>query len=306
MGKRLLYASFSLAILCIPSHLWAQFTEAHNYDNTPVGLNQIELAYGYARSDASIDTSLIVEGARFSLNQGTVSYLRTFGVLQHLAWVEASVPVAGLGGSINGTNIHGSATGAGDSSYTVSALLKGGPALNVAQFADYKPTTIIGMSLTISAPTGQYDPNRLLNLGSDRWSFKPEIALSQPFGREQKWQCDLYAKTYFFTDNTSYRGTQILRQDPLPAFEGHLSYSFLNNLWASVDGFYSFRGDTQVNGVSQDSTQKNFILGSEVSMSVTAQHTLAVQFGKALVHENGPAYTGFVVKYSYTWGKGYR
>jgi hypothetical protein len=306
MGKRQLFVYLILAIVCVPSHLCAQFAEAHNYDNTPVGLNQIELAYGYARSNASIDTSLIVAGAKFDLNQGTISYQRTFGVLHHLAWVEASIPLAGLGGSIGGTSIHNSTTGAGDFSYTVSALLKGGPALSVAEFADYKPTTIVGMSLTVSAPTGQYDPNKVLNLGSDRWSFKPELAFSHPFGPEKKWQCDLYAQAYFFTDNTSYHGTQILRQDPLPAFEGHISYSFLNNMWASLDSLYSFRGDTQVNGVSQESTQRNFVLGSELNLSITTQHAVVLQFGKALVHQNGPAYTGFAVKYSYTWGRGYK
>jgi hypothetical protein len=122
--------------------------------------------------------------------------------------VEASVPLAGLGGSVSGTIVHGSTTGVGDSSYTLATLLKGGPALSVEQCAGYKPTTTVGISLTISAPTGQYNPNKLLNLGSDRWSFKPEIALSHPFGPEQKWQLDAYANAYFFTDNTSYHGLE--------------------------------------------------------------------------------------------------
>ena len=66
----------------------------------------------------------------------------------------------GLDGSVSGTNISGSITGLGDSSYTVAALLKGGPALSVAQFESYKPTTIVGASLTITAPTGLYNPNK--------------------------------------------------------------------------------------------------------------------------------------------------
>jgi hypothetical protein len=218
--------------------------------------------------------------------------------------VEASVPLAGLGGSISGTNVHGSATGAGDSSYTMSMLLIGGPARSVAQFEDYKPTTTVGVSLGITAPTGEYDPNKLLNLGSDRWSFRPEIGVSHPFGAEQKWQCDLYFHTSFFTDNTSYRGKEILRQEPLPGLEGHLSYFFVHSAWVSVDGLYAFRGATFVNGVNQGNAQKNFSLGSEVNISINDRNTLAVEFAKALVHDNGPAYTGFAVKYSYSWGGG--
>ena len=306
MSKGLRFVCFALAILSLHDQVCAQFAEAHHYDNAPVGVNQIELAYAYARSNASIDTSLVVAGARFNLNQGTITYTRYFGLVHRTAWVEASVPLAGLSGSISGTNIHGSITGSGDSSFAVTTLLKGGPALRADQFADYQPTTTVGLSVSISAPTGQYNPNTLLNLGSDRWSFKPEIAVSHPFGPEQKWQCDVYGHVYLFTDNTSYQGKEILRQEPLAGMEGHVSYFFVHNAWASIDSLYSFRGATDINGVPQNDAQKNFALGSEVNVSLSRRNSLVFQFAKALVHQNGPANTGFAVKYTYSWGKGYR
>jgi hypothetical protein len=74
----------------------------------------------------------------------------------------------------------------------------------VAQFAIYKPTTTVGVSLTIIAPTGLYNAHKVLNLGSDRWLFKSEFAVSHPFGSEQKWEFDAYANADFYTDNTSY------------------------------------------------------------------------------------------------------
>jgi hypothetical protein len=305
MCKRLLFVCFALVFLCAPDHVYAQFTEPHTYDNTPAGTNQLELAYGYARANASIDTSLIVTGARFSLNQGTITYTRYFGFVHRLVWAEATVPLAGLNGSVRGTDIRGSVTGTGDSSYVVAALLKGGPALSVAQFADYKPATTVGVSLNITAPTGKYSPNKILNLGSDRWSFKPEIAVSHPFGPEQRWQIDAYANSYFFTDNTSYRGKEILRQHALPGLEGHISYSFIDSLWASLDARYSFRGTTVVDGLNQNNAQRNFGLGSEVNLSFNPRNSLVFEFDKALVHQNGPALSGFSVKYSYSWGKGY-
>ena len=298
--------SIAVALVSVSDRGYAQFTEAHSYDNAPVGVNEVELAYAYAHSNASLDTSLVVAGAKFNLNQGTITYTRYLGFLHHVSWLEASVPLAGLGGSVSGTNIHSSATGAGDSSYAVTALLKGGPALSVAQFEEYKPTTTVGVSFTVTAPTGAYNANKLLNLGTDRWSFKPEIALSQPFGPEEKWQCDLYAHAYFFTDNTSYHGVEVLRQQPLPGLEGHVSYFFVHNAWASIDTLYSFRGETVVNGVKQNDAQKNFALGSEVNVSLNRQNSLVFQFAKALVHHNGPSITGFAVKYTYSWGKGYR
>lgn len=304
--ERLFSASLFLAVLSCPKEACAQFTDAHNYDNTPVGINQIELSYTQVHANASIDTSLIIAGAKLNLYQGTISYTRYFGVANRMMWVTAGVPVAGLDGEVTGTNIRGSISGAGDSSYQVGALLRGGPALSISQFENYKPTTILGVSLTMTAPTGLYHATKILNLGADRWSFKPEIALSHPFGPEHKWQLDAYANSYFYSSNTSYHGREILRQEPLPGFEGHMSYAPNDKLWISVDTRYSFRGNTLIDGADQSNSQRNFILGSEMNVNINARNSLLFEFAKVLVHQNGAALVGFSVKYDYTWGKGYR
>ena len=306
MIKRLLFACLAVSVLHVHNQAIAQFTDPHSYDNTPVGLNQLELSYAYVHANASIDTSFIITDAKLNLNQGKIDYTHYFGFLHRLLWVEAAVPFANLSGSVSGTSIHGSVTGVGDSNYALGILLKGGPALSAAQFEDYKPTTTLGVSLTMSAPTGLYHPSRILNLGSDRWWFKPEIALAHPFGPEQKWEVETYANIYVYTDNTSYHGREILRQQPLPGVEGHISYSFNDRFWASLDTRYSFRGTTAVNGIDQNNAQRNFILGSEMDISLNSRNSLVFEFAKAVVHHNGPALVGFSVKYDYIWGKGYR
>jgi hypothetical protein len=304
MDKWRVIICFALAVL--HTKAYAQFTDPRTYQNTPVGINQLELAYAYVRSNTSIDTSFIVSGAKFNLNQGFVNYTRYFAFLHRMAWVEASVPIANLSGSITGANITGSTTGTGDSGYTAAILLKGGPALSPEQFASAVTTTSIGLNLSTTAPTGQYDPNKILNLGSERWSFKPELAISKPFGPEQRWVFDAYANTYLYTDNSSYRGAEVLRQRALLGLEGHISYTFNNSIWASLDTRSSFRGDTTVSGVNQDNPQRNFILGSELVVSPSSRNSFTLEFAKAAVHKNGPSLTGFTVKYDYTWGKDYR
>jgi hypothetical protein len=304
--QRLLFVCLALAVSGLPRPACAQFTDPRNYENSPVGVNQLELAYAYAHSDTSIDSAIVIAGASLNLNQGTVGYARYFSVFHRMAWIEPSIPIAVLNGSISGTNVSRSTSGAGDSSYQMAMLLKGGPALSVAEFSNYKPTTTLGLSLAITAPTGLYDSGKILNLGADRWSFKPEFGVSYPFGPQQKWALDAYANSYFYTDNTSYHGAQILRQEPLPGFEGHISYSFLDSLLGSLDARSSFRGDTYVNRVDQNNLQRNFILGTEMILSLNARNSLSLIVAKALVHQNGPSVTGLSVKYDYVWGRGYR
>jgi hypothetical protein len=269
-----------------------------------VGTNQLSVGYGFARANSSIDTSLVVAGGRLDLNVGILDYTRSVSFFHHYAWVEASVPIAGLNGSVAGTVIQGSVTGTGDSSYVFGTLLKGGRALRPQEFPTYEPTTTFGVSVTMTAPTGSYRGDRVLNLGSDRWSFKPEVAVSHPFGKNHNWDADGYLNAYFFTDNTSYHGQEILRQAMLPGLEGHLSYSFTANIWASVDARYAFRGDTFVNGINQNDSQQSATVGSEVSVSLNDKNSLLFLFAKTVLSRNAPASTGFTIKYIYTWTRG--
>ena len=292
---------FVFAFLCIPSTALAQFNDARAYDNAPVGMNQLELSYAHVHANASLDSSLTIAGASLNANQGIVDYTYYFSLFRRVAWAETGVPLAGLSGSITGSNVQGSTNGAGDSSYQLGILLRGGPALNVQEFDNYKPLTSLGLSLSITAPTCYYNSNKILNLGSDRWSFKPEVALDHPFGAGRKWELDFYGNVSFYTDNTSYRGKEVLGQQPLPGVEGHISYSFNDRVWASLDTRYSFRGTTFLNGVSQNNAQQNLILGGELNITLNPQNSLTLGFAKAVVHQNGPAATAISVKYDYTW-----
>jgi hypothetical protein len=131
-----------------------------------VGLNQLEVTYAYSQTNTSIDPAIVIAGAKLNLNQTSIGYTRYFSLFHRMAWVEPSIPIAVLNGSISGTNVSGSVSGAGDSNYEMAVLLKGGPALSVAQFTKYKPTTTVGVSLAVTAPTGLYSPDKVLNLSA--------------------------------------------------------------------------------------------------------------------------------------------
>jgi hypothetical protein len=306
MHRRVLLAFIAIGAFCFPRFGYAQFTDPRTYANTRADLNQLELDYAYANSNASLDTSLVISGAHLDLNQATAAYTRTFGILNSLAWIKASVPFASVSGHVSGTSLSGSVTGGADASLEIAALLVGAPALSAAEFETYQPTTTVGVSLTVTGPSGEYDPNKVVNLGSDRWSFKPQIGISYPFGPEQKWVADgnLYAN--FFTDNTAYHGREVLSQRPLPGLEAHISYNVTPDFWASLDTNYCFRGSTAVDGVGQNDAQKSLTVGAEASWAFNSRNSIALVFAKAVVHENAPAYTGVWLKYFYSWGRGYK
>ena len=302
MHKRNLSAWIAVCAIYFPCAVYGQFTDPRTYANAPVGVNQLELDYTYATADDSIDTSLAIGGSHLEVNELAVAYIRTFGIMRRLAWVKASVPFAYISGSVGGSGQSRSVAGAGDASLQLTSVVLGGSALSVADFEKYEPTTTVGVSLTVSGPSGQYDPNKVVNLGSDRWSFKPEIGISHPFGSDQKWVVDGYFYVYFFTDNTEYHGKEVLRQEPLPGLEAHISYSITRDLWVSLDANYAFRGTTFVDGVDQNDAQKNLNVGTETYWTLSSRHSIAFLFAKSVMHENGPIFTEVALKYFHSWG----
>jgi len=297
-------ACVAIGAVCLPGLVYGQFSDPRTYANTPAGVNQFELDYTHAAADDSIDTALVIGGAHLEDNEVLLAYIRTFGILHRLAWIKAILPFAYVSGSVAGTNLSRSVAGAGDASLQLTTLLLGGPALSVADFAKYEPTTTVGLSLTITGPSGQYDPNKVLNLGSDRWSFKPEIGISHPFGPAQRWVVDGNFYSNVFSDNTEYHGREILRQQALPGFEAHISYNITPNVWASLDANYAFRGTTFVDGVNQNDAQKNLTLGTEANWTINSRNGIVFLFARSVVHENAPMFTEVALKYFYSWGGG--
>ena len=142
----------------------------------------------------------------------------------------------------------------------VSVLVRGAPALSVAEFAKAPRRTILGTSLTVVAPTGQFFPDRLINLGVNRWAFKPEFAVSHPMG--QKWLLDVYAGLWLFTANDSfYPGASLRTQAPMGAFQAHLSYNVTRKMWAAFNATYYVGGRTTIEGVGKDDGSRTLAWG---------------------------------------------
>jgi hypothetical protein len=162
---RLRLVCSALALSAGTWRAYSQFTDPRNHQNSPVGVNQVELAYAYAHSDASINPSIIIADARLDLNQGTIGSTRYCSFLPRMVWVSPSLPIAGLSRSNSTTKVSGSRVGAGDSSYEAAMLVLGGPALSVAEFATYQPSTTVGISFGVTAPKGSYESDEILNPG---------------------------------------------------------------------------------------------------------------------------------------------
>ena len=124
-----------------------------------------------------------------------------------------------------------------------SVNLKGGRAMSAPEFAKWKQKVLLGVSLRVIAPTGQYDPTKIVNWGINRWTFKPEFGYSERWGN---WVLDAYADAWFYTTNPAFDAGPVPKpqsEQPIGSFEGHLSYDFKPGTWVSLDGNFWRGGD---------------------------------------------------------------
>jgi len=178
--------------------------------------------------------------------------------------------------------------------------------MSVREYESWHQKTIFGMSLRVVAPTGQYDPKKLINNGSNRWAFKPEFGYSERWGH---WLLDAYAGVWFFTanpefwsHNSFFPGIRTQTEAPVGSFEGHLSYNIKPRLWVSLDGNFWFGGRTTVNSIENVNTyQKNSRVGATASIPVTKHQSLKISYSNGDYVLYGGNYQSVSVAWQYSW-----
>lgn len=286
----------------------AQDLAPRAYVITPVHSNAITLTYSLFKGDLLFDSATPITGATVRASISVLAYSHSLRFLGHSATLAASVPY-GVGifrGMVVGADTKAYRSGLLDSSFRFSVNLKGGPAMDVQQFRKWQQKLLLGFSLKVVAPTGQYDHTKLINYGSNRWAFKPELGLSQRSGH---WLLDTYGAVWFFTPNHDFLsrnqvspGTNHKEQSPTFSFEGHLSYDVRPRLWASLDGNFWAGGRTRVNGVENPGTeQRNSHLGGTVSIPVSKHQSLKLGYNRGAYIRYGGNYNAVSVAWQYSW-----
>jgi hypothetical protein len=173
----------ALALVTVSVETHAQDLEPRAFANTPIGLNFLIGGYAYAKGTVGTDPAVPLEDTEVKLNSAVLAYVRTLDLWGWSGKVDVILPYTWASGSakLAGQPRKREVSGLGDPRFRFSMLAYGGPALSLDEFRDFQPDVIIGTSLEVT-PLGQYDSDKLLNIGTNRWSFKPEVGVSKTFG----------------------------------------------------------------------------------------------------------------------------
>jgi hypothetical protein len=217
--------------------------------------------------------------------------------------VEAIVPYTWLSGTADyqGEPVQRTVDGFANPALKLSINLYGAPALTLKEFAGWEQDLIVGASLRVTPPWGQYDASRIVNIGTNRWSFKPEVGFSKGVG---PWTLEAQAAATFFTDNEDFYGGNKRAQDPLYSLQGHVVYGFSSGIWTSVDATYFAGGRSTVNGELNSDLQQNWRVGASLALPVDRWNSIKFYASSGLWARTGNNYDLIGVAWQYRWGGG--
>jgi hypothetical protein len=256
----------------------AQELEPRAYSPSPVGTTFLVVAATRSVGGVLTDPSVPLTDVEAELEVCGLAVGHSFALLGRSALVLGLVPIswATASGEIGENRRETSRRGLADSRVKLSMILAGSPPMTRAEFARAPRRPILGVSLTLVPPLGQYDATKLINLGSNRWSFKPELGLSIPLRR---WTFDTYAAVWVFTDNESYYpGHADRHQDAVVAFQAHVSYTIARGAWLAADTTWYAGGQSSVDNVISSRSYQNLRLGYTLSVPIAARQSIKVAY----------------------------
>ena len=281
----------------------AQEIEPRAYSNAPLGMNFVIAGYAYTQGAVPFDASLPVKNAQLKTSNAVLAYARVFDVWGQSGKFDAIVPYTGLSGTaeVAGQPFERNVTGFADPRFRLSVNLYGAPALTLREFRNYEQDLIIGASLQVSMPASQYDSSRVVNIGTNRWSFRPEVGISKAVG---PWTLEFQAAATLYTDNRDFYGGHTRSQDPIYSLQGHVIYGFRSGVWASLDATTFAGGRTTLNGVRGDDGQQNWRGGGTLALPVDVGHSIKIYASSGVSARTDNNYDLIGIAWQYRWGGG--
>ena len=246
---------FLLASPCLGEEL-----EPRRWAHLPINTNFIGGGYAYTKADIDFDPVLKIENGKMEMHTWAAKYIRTFALFDKTARIDLlqTYQEGRWAGLLDGAPASVKRSGWNDTDVRFAINLYGSPPLQGGEYAAYRAATtvetIVGAGLSVQLPTGNYMEDKLINLGTNRFAFRPQIGVIHNWGN---WSLEATGLVALYTDNSEFFNGNKLEQDPLYIIHSHLTYTFRPGVWAGVSGGYDYGGRSTVAGTRKDDRKQN-------------------------------------------------
>lgn len=280
----------------------SQQLEPRSLSNIPLGTHFVLLNYSYSQGNVLFDPALTLDDVNAKVNTLLGAYVRSFNFFGNGAKFNVILPYVNgdWKGNYQGVDTATTRSGLADLRFGVSINFLGSPALKREEFSSFQQKIISGISFQVVAPTGQYDPEKLINLGSNRWAFKSQIGFSQKIN---SWYLEFAANIWLFTRNHSFWGGNTLDQKPIGTFKIHIIKTLKKRIWIALGAGYAFGGTSSINEIEKDSRISTLRLGLITTIPLYKTHSIKFMIISAQRFEQGADFDSFSIAYQYLWNR---
>lgn len=267
----------------------AQDMEPRRWTPMPVGTNVLGASYAFTSGEVGFDPVLGIDDATVELHSALVSYTHYFGLLGTTARVDVLLPLqsGNWEGLIDGQPASVDRDGLADPVVRFSAILLGAPAMHAAAFREQqqkeRSNTTLGAALAVRLPLGEYQADKLINLGNNRFALEPQLGLVH---NEGLWSYELTGSVFVFTENDDFFGGHELEQDPLFALQAHVVRRFESRWWVSGGMAYGWNGASEIDGVAKDDERSNLLYGLSFGLPVGSAQALRLSYVRSDALQN--------------------
>jgi len=269
----------------------AQELTPRAYWPAPRGTKLLALGYANQSGDVVTDPSLPIIGVDSKIHSAVVAYQQTVGLFGRTSNLQLELPYfdGQTTGFAFGESGRREVQGFGDLGATLSINILGAPSMNGEEFQELRqnPRPILGASIKIVAPTGEYEADKLINIGTNRWAVRARLGYTQPLS--EKWLMEVAVGTWFFEDNDEFLG-ETREQEPITAIDFSLIRRFRPGLWASLDLNYYRGGRTTILGFGGADLQRNSRAGITLVYPIKGRHAIKASVSDGVATESGGDY----------------
>ena len=292
----------SFLISGISLQLLAQDLEPRFLSSIPTGTNVVFASYGYSKGNILLDNSAPIEDLNATLNNAIFAYAHGFKLFNKLTKFDVVAPYsfAEFTGALNQIDTSTTRNGFGDPLLRVSMILIGSPPLKPADFVKHEKEKFkLGVFFRVRVPLGQYDTNKLINLGTNRWSFK--VGMAGSYTIKKKLIFEAHLNSWIFTKNTNYFGGNSSFQEPIYGVQLHTGYIFKPGVWVAGSIGKTIGGKIEINGIQQEIDVDNNRFGLTFAYRIYKQHTLKVVYTDGFSTRAGSDFNTFLLAYQFVW-----
>jgi len=278
----------------------AQDLEPRLYTNVPVGINFVGAGYGHSQGNVLFDPAVTLENAQIEIDGALLGYGRSIALGQFSAKVDGAIGRVCLDGSADyqGERVTRNVCGVTDARARVTVNFLGAPALRPLEYASYRQDWVFGASLQVGLPVGDYDPSRLVNIGTNRRSAKVELGVSKNL---ERWLLEIALGETLYQDNGDFFGGRLREQEPITSLQGHAVYRFASGFWLAADATRYHGGRTSTNETQNRDLQSNVRVGLTASVPLNAKQSVKIHASTGVSTRTGTDFDTLTAVWQYAW-----